>query len=134
MAILTFPYIGFKAIELPARMQLNARCIRNFCTILFLLLIFILPSTSVAQDTDQDYEEISVFLAVQGVGGYEITAIYKNDQIYLPVSEMFQVLKINQKTSDYNDTISGFFLMKTTNTSLVNHPHCFYQWQTDSTQ
>ncbi len=121
MAVLTFPYTGFKAIELPARMQLNARCMRNFCTILFLLLIFILPSTSVAQDTDQDYEEISVFLAVQGVGGYEITAIYKNDQIYLPVSEMFQVLKINQKTSDYNDTISGFFLDEN-NKYIISQP------------
>ncbi len=102
-------------------MQLNARRITNFCTFLIVLLFFVLPSRSEAQNTDQDYEEISVFLAVQGVGGYEITAIYKNDQIYLPVSEMFQVLKINQRTSDYNDTISGFFLDEN-NKYIISQP------------
>jgi len=78
----------------------------------FFLLLFVVFSTETlkAQVADVDYEEISVFLAVQGIGGYDITAIYKNDQIFLPVSELFQCLKINQKTSEFNDTISGFFL------------------------
>lgn len=75
-----------------------------------LLTCLLFPFTAAAQQSGDDYEEISVYLAVQGVGGYDVSAVYKDDQIYLPVSPVFQVLKINQKVSEFNDTISGFFL------------------------
>jgi hypothetical protein len=88
---------------------------------LFFLISTAFPKIAHAQVANEDYEEISVFLAVQGVGGYEITAIYKNDLIYLPITEMFQCLKINQKTSDFNDTISGFFLTEN-NRYLISQP------------
>lgn len=80
---------------------------------IFLILLFfaiLMPKGIKAQNSDTDYEEIQIFLAVQGVGGFDITAIYKDDQIYLPINDLFQCLKINQKISEYNDTISGFFL------------------------
>ena len=98
----------FKATKQTQWMMLQAH-IRTLLTIVFLISL-LHPVVLKAQGADDDYEEISVFLAVQGIGGYDITAIYKNDQIYLPISEMFQVLKINQKTSEFNDTISGFYL------------------------
>ena len=96
-----------------------------YTRIIFTLFIFLIlissPITLKAQVSADDYEEISVFLAVQGIGGYDITAIYKNDQIYLPVSQMFQCLKINQKTSEFNDTISGFFLDEN-NKYIISQP------------
>ncbi|MFA5973630.1 MAG: SPOR domain-containing protein [Lentimicrobiaceae bacterium] len=98
------------AIILSVRMQFSKYSKGIFRFIL--LILFALSSTTFlhAQDSDKDYEEISVFLNVQGIGGFDVTAIYKNDQIYLPISELFQCLKINQQTSEFNDTISGFFL------------------------
>ncbi len=81
-----------------------------FFTILFFIALTLSPFTLKAQNSSNDYEEISVFLAVQGIGGYDITAIYKNNEIYIPVTDMFQALKINQKLSEFNDTLSGFFL------------------------
>ncbi|MDO9255603.1 MAG: SPOR domain-containing protein [Bacteroidales bacterium] len=109
MAALTSPYIVCIETALPPRLRLSMP-VKYFLSILFLTLFLTFPAHLKAQATEEDYEEISVFLAVQGIGGYEITAIYKNDQIYLPISDVFQALKINQRVSEFNDTISGFFL------------------------
>lgn len=83
---------------------------RLIMSLFFLIILISGPVTVKAQDQGNNYEEISVYLAVQGIGGYDVTAIYKDEQIYIPISEMFKCLKINQKTSEYNDSISGFFL------------------------
>jgi cell division protein FtsN len=109
MAVLTSPYIVCTETALPPRLRLNARA-KYFFSIIFLALFLTFPAQLKAQAAEEDYEEISVFLAVQGIGGYEITALYKNDQIYLPLADVFQALKINQRVSEFNDTISGFFL------------------------
>lgn len=61
------------------------------------------------------YDEISVFLMIQGVGGYELNAIYMDDKLYVPITDFFQVLKINHVESRYYDTISGFFLQENNN-------------------
>jgi len=111
---------SFKATRLPQRVVSDAYTRIIFTLFIFLILISS-PITLKAQVSADDYEEISVFLAVQGIGGYDITAIYKNDQIYLPVSQMFQCLKINQKTSEFNDTISGFFLDEN-NKYIISQP------------
>lgn len=101
---------GSTAIIMPYKKLHSTLRKGAFSFFFFLLLILTIPVALKAQVAEADYEEISVFLAVQGIGGYDITAIYKNEQIYLPVSELFQCLKINQQTSEFNDTISGFFL------------------------
>jgi cell division protein FtsN len=115
-----FHISNFKATKLPQWKVLNAYT-RFLLTFLFLLALLARPESVKAQVSGEDYEEISVFLAVQGIGGYDITAIYKNDQIYLPIADMFQVLKINQKTSEFNDTISGFFLDEN-NKYIISQP------------
>ena len=109
MSVALVHTLRFNAIKLPQWMVLNVYT-RFLLFIIAFSFLLLRPAIAEAQDSGNDYEEISVFLAVQGIGGYDVTAIYKNDQIYLPVSEVFQVLKINQKTSEFNDTISGFFL------------------------
>lgn len=120
MAVFKLPYIVCKETALPPRLQLNLPARFFFSTILILLLVT-LSAKLKAQSSVNDYEEISVFLAVQGIGGFEITAIYKNDQIYLPIADVFQALKINQRISEFNDTISGFFLDEN-NKYLISKP------------
>lgn len=71
----------------------------------------LLPLLSNAQaDQEQEYEDITVFLMVQNVGGYEIDAIYMDDKIYVNTETLFRILKINHTLSSGNTSISGFFL------------------------
>jgi hypothetical protein len=60
--------------------------------------------------TVTDYDEISVFLDIAGIGGSEIDAIIKNGNIYLPLIDFFNLLKIRNTASSQLDTISGFFI------------------------
>lgn len=64
--------------------------------------------------TSPEYEEISVYLMVQRVGGIEIPAVYHNQQVYLPVQDIFDFLKIKNIPSAANDSISGFFINQET--------------------
>jgi len=120
MNVSTLPLIVCNETALPPRLRLNMR-VKYFFSIVLLCLLCIIPAKLKAQATESDYEEISVYLAVQGIGGYEIGAIYKNDQIYLPLVDVFQALKINQRVSEFNDTISGFFLDEN-NRYLISKP------------
>ncbi len=66
-----------------------------------------------SQVTDEDlFEEVLVYLRVQGVGGFDIDAFYyqQNGSLYLPVVDLFTFLKINQQATASYDKISGYFL------------------------
>ena len=107
----------FSDLNFPAKRLLQPVHFYNhvkeiFTIFLFLFLTLLVSQTANAQDPGDDYEEISIFLMVQGIGGYEITAIYKNEEVFLPVPEMFRCLKINHTVSESNDTISGFYLVE----------------------
>jgi hypothetical protein len=79
-------------------------------TIAFLfMLLAALPKTVIGQDTPE-YDEISVFLNVQKVGGADISAIILDETVYLPVVDIFTFLKIKNVPSAQLDSISGFFI------------------------
>lgn len=120
MAVETFHYKVFEVKEQSPYIQFAVH-LKAILKILLFLFSFSFSGNTKAQVADEDFEEISVFLAIQGVGGYEINAIYKNDKIYLPIAEMFQCLKINQTTTDFNDTIKGFFLDEN-NKYIISQP------------
>ncbi len=56
------------------------------------------------------YDETSVFINVQRIGGMEIPAVIKNRQLYLPVTNVFDFLKIKNTPSIELDSITGFFI------------------------
>jgi hypothetical protein len=108
----------------PAARHVLVRCFRVHlkeivAIFFFLFCLLSTPENVKAQELVDDYEEISVFLMVQGIGGYEVTALYKDEVIFLPVAEMFRCLKINHKISEINDSISGFYLVES-NKYLIN--------------
>lgn len=78
--------------------------------LVFLVISFVFPVTLTAQDSPENYEEISVLLSIEGLQGYEINAVFADDQVYVSVTELFQFLKISNKSADSYDSISGFFL------------------------
>jgi len=75
----------------------------------FLLLMVSSPVLTVAQD-EADFDEISIFLTVQRVGSIDISAAIKDEQVYLPVAEIFDFLRIKNTPSPGFDSISGFFI------------------------
>jgi len=81
---------------------------------LFLMVAFLLMCTTKtnAQSGNEydEAEEIGVFLMIQGIGGYEMDVVYANDKVYVPVSQFFQILKVNHYESANSDSISGFYL------------------------
>ena len=75
-----------------------------------MLLFFLLIIYQTAKAADPEYEEISVYLRVQGIGGSDIDAIYNynTNQLYLPIDELFQFLRIKYTVSSHQDSIVGF--------------------------
>ncbi|MFA6950940.1 MAG: SPOR domain-containing protein [Lentimicrobiaceae bacterium] len=103
------PFPGIIDKLLTHSTQTTSRLIMVSCIFAFALLL-IVPTRVNAQTDQADYEEITVFLMVQEVGGYEIEAIYMNDNIYINLGDLFNLLKINNIPSKGNDSITGFFL------------------------
>jgi hypothetical protein len=77
--------------------------------ILFLLLFF-LSQPRLNGQFDPEYYEISVNLEIQSVGGTEVDALIKGNEIYLSVTQLFDFLKIKNIPSPDLETISGFFI------------------------
>jgi hypothetical protein len=76
-------------------------------------LLFILVSIfSIQTDAQEanDFEEISIFFQVQNMGGIELSGLIANQQVLLPVSDIFDFLKIKNSLSQGMDSITGFFL------------------------
>ncbi len=59
---------------------------------------------------DPGYDELSIFIDVPPVGGGEIDVVIKEQDVYLPVVDLFDFLKIKTIASENLDTISGFFI------------------------
>ncbi len=77
---------------------------------LFAILLVMVPAVHVFGQDLPEYDEISVFLEVPRVGGGEITAVIRGEELYLPVTDLFDFLKIRNVPSPGLESISGFFI------------------------
>jgi hypothetical protein len=68
-----------------------------------------MPSRIFAQE-EPDYDEISVSIDVPRVGGGEIDAVIRGEELYLPVTDLFDFLKIRNVPSQGLESVSGFFI------------------------
>jgi len=75
------------------------------------LMVFltVLPLCGMAQE-NAEYDEISVFLNIQKVGGADIPAVIRDETVYLPIADIFSFLKIKNTPSAQLDSVSGFFI------------------------
>ena len=80
----------------------------------FAFAIFFLgcPANAFADDEEGEllFDEISVFVNVQGVGGIELPALIKGQSVYLSVTEIFDFLKIKNSSNAEKQSISGFLI------------------------
>src|SRR5664279_2244405 len=76
----------------------------------FLLFICIIaPKSSFAQE-QPEYDEVSVFFSVPRIGGADLSAVVRDEVLYLSVTEVFSFLKIKNTFTPGFNTISGFFV------------------------
>ncbi len=88
----------------------SMRFIMNRNAGLFLILILFTGIGRVYSQDLPEYDEISIFLEIPGIGGGEINALIKNEELYLPVIDLFDFLKIRNVPSTSLETVSGFFV------------------------
>jgi len=80
---------------------------------LFLSLVFALTIISGSNANAQDeplYDEITVYIRMPYMGVSEIDALIKDQDAYLPVTELFDFLRIKNIPSGNLDSITGFFI------------------------
>jgi hypothetical protein len=82
--------------------KMSLRCLLN-------ALLFIVMFTPVFAHAQQagNYDEVPVALNVPRIGNTEIYALISEEEIYLPVKELFDFLKIKNTPSSNFDSISG---------------------------
>jgi hypothetical protein len=73
------------------------------------ILLLFTRSEIKAQEVPED-EEILVYVEIPRIGGFEIPSVIRGNQIFLPVSDLFQFLKVKNTMSPGLDSISGFFI------------------------
>jgi hypothetical protein len=83
---------------------------RRWYAVLCMLFCFLLSFTAGNAQSSTDAEEIGVTLQVQHVGSIELPAVISNEQAYLPVTEVFNFIKIRNIPSAELDSVSGFFI------------------------
>jgi cell division protein FtsN len=80
----------------------------------YYLFLFVLivghPSQPLAGQDEPPYDEVTVYIKIPYVGIGEIDAAIKGDDIYLPVTDLFDFLKIRNVPSENLDLITGFFI------------------------
>lgn len=85
---------------------------RHCCSKVFrfqvVLLLFFCFSNVVAQSEYPGYDELNVELTVQRLGTFEIPVAIKGEEAYLPVSDLFDLLKIKNETE--GELLQGFII------------------------
>jgi hypothetical protein len=84
------------------------------------IFLFSLLAPLFSKASEEPYE-ISVFLSVQKTGSY-IPALIQEETLYLPVSDVFNFLKIRNQVSPGRDTLEGF-LIDPKATFLIDYVH-----------
>ena len=76
----------------------------------FLFVFMISFSSKVLAQDEPLYDEITVFLNIQKVGGIDIPAVILDETVFLPIVDIFSILKIKNTPSAQLDSVTGFFI------------------------
>ena len=80
------------------------------CTLILFCLVLLSSITYGFSETDGGHEELSISLNVKGIGSAEIPALYRDQEIFLSVTDVFNFLKIKNSFTETMDTVSGFLI------------------------
>ncbi len=83
----------------------------TFFLLVYALFLFAVPLRGWAKDDPiLPYDEILVFMNVQGVGNVQIPAAIRNETAWLNIADVFDFLKIRNQPSASLDSVVGFFI------------------------
>ena len=77
--------------------------------LLFVLLASAFPLASRAQE-ENNYDEVSVSLNIARLGSFELPTVVKNEEVYLSVKDLFDIVKIKSTASADFSSVAGFFI------------------------
>ena len=83
---------------------------RIICFAFYVLITTFLNTSATSAQDLPEYDEISIFLEVPHIGGTEIDAVIRDEELYLPVTELFDFLKIRNTPASGHESVSGFFI------------------------
>jgi hypothetical protein len=104
-----------KIAETSRKPGYQSSCFRVLIPAVFLLSCLVFPVKGFSE-TGEGEEELSVNLNVKGIGSSEIPALYKDQEIYLSVIDVFNFLKIKNSYTESLDSVNG----KNISSSRVN--------------
>ncbi|MFH5883893.1 SPOR domain-containing protein [Halalkalibaculum sp. DA3122] len=78
-----------------------------------IMLLFAFAPPSHAQQGDTEATEVYLTFRYRGIVNVYVTSYYKDDQFYLPVSELFNALQIQHQVDQGTLTVSGSYLGET---------------------
>lgn len=73
------------------------------------LFNFLVPGLCMARQSPE-FDEVSVFVQVPRIGGREIPAVVKGQEVYLAITDLLDFLQLKNTPTDEFNTVSGFFL------------------------
>ncbi|AGY54763.1 Sporulation Domain-Containing Protein [Bacteroidales bacterium CF] len=84
---------------------------RGFSVLFALLtMLSLLFSKEATCQESADYEEIIVSFSVPRIGGADVSALVKDETLYLCINDVFNFLKIKYNTDSGFNSFSGFFI------------------------
>ncbi len=85
------------------------QCALIKCTGIVIIILFFFSTAATAQTADE-YEEVAITFTVPRIGSTEIPALIYGQNVYLPIKEIFEYLKIKTSISADMDSTQGFFI------------------------
>jgi len=82
----------------------------KLCFIILVFFLTILPGTKSFGQDYPAYDEIALFLDVPDLGGRDIDVLIMGNEVFLPITDLFDFLMIKNIPTPGLDTISGFFI------------------------
>ena len=92
------------------KMKSNQYLLTAIKVIILTMLVHFSAAEPCLSQEKTEYEEVSVFLNMQRIGSLELTSVVRDQAIYLPVTDVFNFLKIVNVINSTRDTVSGFFI------------------------
>lgn len=81
--------------------------------VMFICLLFsvnLAKAEGEEPEPEPEFDEIAVFVNIQGVGTLEIPAVIKGEKAYLPIVDLFNYLRIKNVAGTGFATVSGFYI------------------------
>jgi hypothetical protein len=87
-----------------------ARCVPVLLGKIMVVAVLLLCTQRSWANDEPAYDEITIYVTMQGVGSVEIPAVIRDEVVYLAVANVFDFLKIRNTLSPGMDSLSGYFI------------------------